>query len=116
MLKVSNQRNGLVIAETVKEALSFKDRLFGLLGTKDLAESHGLLLSDCKCVHMFFMKYAIDAIFINEKNVVCGLEKNLNPWRISRYYFKASKVLEVSSGVISANSTEIGDLLIFTTS
>ena len=39
----------------------------------DFVAGEGLLITPAHSIHMFFMKFAIDAIFINRKNIVVGL-------------------------------------------
>ena len=57
------------------------------------------------------MKFAIDAIFIDQENCVVGLVKGLKPFGISPIFFKASDVIEISVGVIEQSKTQLGDVL-----
>jgi len=35
----------------------------GLLGRRELPDGEGILLRPCASIHMFFMRFAIDAVF-----------------------------------------------------
>lgn len=92
-------------------ARSFFTRLKGLLGTDSLPEGQGLWLEPCASIHMFGMKYAIDAVFVDKKNVVVGLVENIPPGALSKTYKGARSCLELRPGVIVASGTAIGDEL-----
>lgn len=85
-----------------------KSRLIGLLNQPSLKDNEGLLLDPCNQVHMFFMPYAIDAIFLNASNEILGMQ-TLKPWRLSKLYFKAKKVLEMNAGVALRLGWKTGD-------
>jgi uncharacterized membrane protein (UPF0127 family) len=82
------------------------------MGKKDLAGGCGLLLSPCNSIHMFFMLFPIDAVFLDKNNKIMHIEENLMPWRISRYIPRARSVLELPSGTVSKTETKTGDTLI----
>ena len=85
--------------------------MVGLLNRKGLDEGEGLIITQCKSIHMFFMKFAIDAIFVNKENKVVGLVKGIKPFRLSPIFPKSSCVIELHPGVIEKSNTQIGDLL-----
>lgn len=99
-MKAVNETNGFVLAEQVERADTFWARLKGLLGRKELAAGRGLLLTPCNSIHMFFMKFAIDAVFISCEGEVLHVLENFKPWRISRVVFGARSTLELPSGVL----------------
>jgi uncharacterized membrane protein (UPF0127 family) len=87
-----------VVAEKVGLADTFRLRLLGLMFSKDLGDRDGLLIEPCNSIHTFFMNYKIDVVFLNRDNKVVKVFKNLKPWRMTRMYFSASKVLEMMGG------------------
>lgn len=101
------------ILSDVLIADTFFKRSKGLLGTSDLSEGKALLITPCNSIHMFFMKYPLDVLFLNDKGIVVGMVKNIQPWRASRIYFKATMTLEMRSGTIDAFEIQYGDTLIF---
>ena len=83
----------------------------GLLGKVCLETEEALLITSCNSIHMFFMRFAIDAIFADKTDKVVGLVKNIKPWQISLVFFKSSYVVELLPGVIEATTTELNDQL-----
>ena len=94
-----NKTSGEVIAENVKKAESFKDRLFGLIPRKSMDKSEGLILEPCSSIHTCFMKFAIDAVFLDENMKVIAIVNSMKPWRFSAWHMSASSVLELKAGI-----------------
>lgn len=111
-MKITNQSKNSVIAERALLADSFLSRMIGLLKHHQLDKGEGLIITKCNSIHMFFMRFAIDVIFIDKKNVVVGIVKNIPPNRLSRIYWKAVKAVEVPVGVIEVSKTKVGDQLL----
>lgn len=104
-----NKSKNKTVASQVTMATSFLKRLKGLLGTSSLDEDAGLYLSPCKSIHMFGMKYAIDAIFLSKDMVVVELVENLSPGAVSGHYSEAHSCLEMKAGMINKLNIEAGD-------
>ena len=75
-------------------ANNFWLRLRGLLG-RDLAVGGGLLLLPCRQIHTFFMRYPIDAVYLNREGVVLRVDKGVKPWRGLPWEKRARAVLEL---------------------
>jgi uncharacterized membrane protein (UPF0127 family) len=75
-------------------ATNFVERAVGLLGRSSLDPNSGLIIEPCKQVHTFFMRFPIDVVFLSKENEVLGVE-SLKPWRISKIYLKATRVVEI---------------------
>ena len=84
----------------------------GLLGRASLHPGEGMLFDPGGSIHMFFMRFAIDAIFCNRDLVVIGVERDLAPWRIARRR-GAKVVVEVAAG--AASGIGPGDKLVLGT-
>ncbi len=84
-------------------------RMRGLLGQSVLSKGQGLVITQCNSIHMFFMKFPIDAVFIDRKGIVVGLVKNIQPFCLSPIFWSADKVVELPVGTIDATKTCIGD-------
>ena len=65
------------------------------------------------CIHMFFVFYPIDLIFLNENKNVIELKERLKPFTIYSSKNKAKFVLELENGVIENNKISIGDKISF---
>jgi uncharacterized protein len=108
---VRNLRTGVVLGRRVVEARSFGSRLRGLLGRASLEPGEGLWIEPCAAVHMFFMRFAIDAIFVDRRRTVTRVVAGLRPWRIALGGHAAFAVLELPVGVIAQSHTQAGDVL-----
>lgn len=89
------------------------DRMKGLLGRKSLHDGESLWIKPCNSVHTIGMRFPIDVIFLDKKNRVLAIKKNLQPNRLTPIYFKATSVLELPCGIIDTTLTNIGDEIAF---
>ena len=83
--------------------------MVGLLNRSSLLEDEALIITRCQSIHMFFMRFAIDAIFVDQNNYVVGLVKSIKPFRLSRIFFGARYVIETPVGIIVQTETSLGD-------
>jgi uncharacterized protein len=72
-------------------------RMRGLLGRTELPRGEGILLRPCGSIHTFFMRFPIDAVFVDRDGKVVGVERELKPWRTARRR-GAKTVLELTAG------------------
>lgn len=84
-------------------------RMKGLLGKNSLRNDEGLWIKPCKGVHTFGMKFPIDVLFLDRNNLVIAIKKELAPNRMTLIYPRAITVIELSSGMIEATATKIGN-------
>ena len=85
-------------------------RLRGLLGRDGLDAGEGLLLQPASSIHTFFMRFPIDAVFLDRALVVVGIADEVEPWRAaSRRGAKA--VLELPAGESIRRGLAVGDQL-----
>jgi uncharacterized protein len=111
MLRVMNASRGTVLADRAGWARSFGARLKGLLGRAALSPGEGLLIEPCSSIHMFFMRFAIDAVFLDADRRVVRLFPHLAPWSATPRVKGARSVLELPAGAGEASGTLPGDLL-----
>ena len=109
-VRVRNLTRGTVIAEAADVANTSEKRRTGLLKHTGLGAGEGLWIKPCESVHSFFMKFAIDLIYLDKKKVVRKVRRNLIPWRASAC-ITAHSVIELPVGVIDASRTAEGDQL-----
>ena len=62
-------------------AETFVQRTRGLIGRTGLEPGRGLLITRCNCIHTFFMRFAIDATFLDRRGEVVKVVRNIRPWR-----------------------------------
>ena len=79
-------------------ARSFPARARGLIGRDGLAPGCGLLIEKCNAIHTFFMRFPIDAVFLDRNNRPVKVVRGIRPWRIFVWGgFRAVKTLELDS-------------------
>ncbi len=111
-MKVFNATKDLTVASAAERADTFSSRLFGLIPRAGLGEEEGLWLEPCAMIHMCFMRFAIDAVFLGEGGKVLRVLPNLKPWRFSPWVPGARGVLELPAGRCAGRVAE-GDALEF---
>jgi uncharacterized protein len=72
-------------------------RLRGLLGRPPLGEGEGLLLRPSNAIHTWFMRNAIDAVFLDGSFAVVGVAPHVKPWRFAARRGSRA-VLELAAG------------------
>lgn len=108
---VINATKNIIISRRASMANTFFSRMSGLLGRPPLQEDEALVITRCRSIHMFFMRYAIDVIFVGRENRVVGLVENIGPFRLSPVFWKAEFVVELMAGTIAVTKTSVGDTL-----
>jgi len=111
MHTVLNRTRGVNLGDRIRVARSMVDRTVGLLRTPELRRGEGLWIERSPSIHMFFMPYAIDAVFVNSEGRVTKLAENLKPWRVVWWARGARDCLEVPAGTVAATGTSVGDEL-----
>jgi hypothetical protein len=92
--------HGKVVSERCMLASSVFARMRGLLGRASLDDGESMLFSPAGSIHMFFMRFAIDAVFCDGELVVLKVVPNLRPWRIASAR-GAKVVIELKTGASS---------------
>jgi uncharacterized protein len=113
-IRAFNQTRGTVLCERLESAGGVGGRGRGLLGRDGLEPGTGMLFENGRFtpfmwMHMFFMRFAIDIVFIGRGDRVIEINRELKPWRLSSVVFGARRALELPAGSASASSTELGD-------
>jgi uncharacterized protein len=94
---------------------SWLARLRGLIGRRGLAAGDGLYLPGTNGVHMFFMRFPIDVIFIGAPRAdgaqqVVALKPNLRPWTGLVLYVRGARgAIEVRAGSVAGSGLHVGD-------
>lgn len=110
-VRVENVSRGTVVAEHVRVASSALDRSVGLLRTPEVRPGEGLWIERSPSIHMWFMRYPIDAVFVSDAGRVTKVVANLRPWRVVWWARGARDCLELRSGAAADSDTQRGDEL-----
>ena len=62
-------------------AESVMERMRGLIGRSGLEPGKGMLITKCNCIHTLFMRFAIDATFLDRRGNVVKVVRDIRPWR-----------------------------------
>ena len=99
---------GNEIAHRVEIAVDFLDLFTGLLGRAALPPGEGLYLTGCSSIHMFFMRFAIDVVYVDERHRILQVEPGLAPWKTSSCR-GAYSTIELGAGTLDGIEIKAGD-------
>ena len=92
----------IIIADT------FLLRLAGLMFRRKLPEATGLLLAPCNSVHMCFMRFAIDVVYLDKEYNIVKVVNCLRPWIGLSMCANAWAALEMIAGEAERCGLEVG--------
>lgn len=87
-------------------------RFKGLLFYKKPITNVGLLITPCNSIHMFFMRFPIDVVFLDESNIAVKIVEQIKPWRVIPPVSDAHSALELPAGTIDKMNIRQGDTII----
>ena len=99
--------DGNVVCERCLLAETPLARLRGLLGRSDLPAGEGLLLRPAGSIHTAFMRFSIDAVFLDGADRVLKVAHELPPWRMAGCR-GARAVLELPAGEAAKQGLRAG--------
>lgn len=102
-------KDGRVVVSHVVHAESLPARLRGLLGRASLPADTGMLIRPCRSIHMWFMRFPIDAAFLDRELRVLKVTLNLRPWQMAFAPRQTHCVLETAQGKL--DGLPIGSVL-----
>lgn len=106
-----------MLASDIEVAASLWAKFMGLMGRRQLAPGAGLWLPDSNGIHMMFMRFPIDAVFVGRPDVAGGrpvlsVHRGLPAWTgLVPFVRGAAGVLELPVGAIDASGTQVGDII-----
>ena len=115
MTAARNRTRSSQLAADVESAASLWAKFMGLMGRRTLAPGSALWLPDSNGIHMMFMRFPIDAVFLGGPDAegarpVVALHRDLRAWTgLVPYVRGAHGVLELPVGSIEASGTQVGD-------
>jgi uncharacterized membrane protein (UPF0127 family)/CheY-like chemotaxis protein len=102
------REDGRIVCERVVVADRAHRRMRGLLGRKYLRQGEGMVLRPGWSIHTAFMRFPIDAVFLDADQVVIKIEPEIGAWRTVSCR-GAREVVELSAGECRRRGLEIGD-------
>jgi uncharacterized membrane protein (UPF0127 family) len=101
---------GRIVCERCEVADTVIARARGLLGRKNLPSGAGLLIRPSFSIHTLFMRFPIDAVFIDRSGSVVDVVRRLKPWRAATR-LRARAVLELPAGEADRLTLRVGERL-----
>ncbi len=116
LFTAQNVTRGTLLCERLSRAGGVWGQTRGLLSHDRLDPTDGMLFERSRFVpfmsmHMFFMRFPIDIVFLDRQGRVLKVNRELRPWRLSSLVFGARFALELAAGAASRSHTELGDLI-----
>lgn len=109
---VENVTRGVVVAEDAEIADSLWSRFRGLMmrSPASFGPGTGLLIDPCSSIHMFFMRFPIDVLYVDRNDRVVRVQRGIKPWRVGPLHTKGARyVVELPAGTIDKTGTQVGD-------
>jgi uncharacterized membrane protein (UPF0127 family) len=104
--------DGTVVAQPLEQATNFYTQGMGLMFRRSIPAGGGLLIYRCSGIHMMFMRFPIDAVFLDKSNTVVKVYHRLLPWiGLIPFVWKADRVAELPAGTARRLRLERGDRL-----
>lgn len=89
------------LLEQVMLAETLPARMRGLLGRSSLPAGTGMLIRPCGGIHMWFMRFPIDAAFLDGELTVLKVVRGLRPWQLAFAPKGTACVLETAAGALA---------------
>ena len=110
-VRVENVTRNTVLADRCRVAQGVRQRIFGLHLWPELREGEGLLLPGANSIDTTFMRYVMDAVFIDGDRRVTKVVHEMKPWRIVPLARGAKDCIELPGGAAAMAQTQVGDEL-----
>jgi uncharacterized membrane protein (UPF0127 family) len=108
-----HERSGSVLAEELEIPATSFGRGLGLMFRKTLPAGRGMWLMPCSGIHMMFMNFPIDAVFLDSRERVKKVYRKLPAWYgVVWWEIGARSVLELPPGSTSEIDLQRGDQII----
>jgi uncharacterized membrane protein (UPF0127 family) len=117
MATAINTSRDTELVRDLETAGDFWARFMGLMGRPSLGEGGGLWIPGANGIHMMFMRFPIDAVFLGRPSPdgarpVVAIREALPAWTgLVPLVRGADGVLELPAGTVARTSTALGDLV-----
>jgi len=111
VLRLVHPRTGRVLAERLLVPRTFLGRGVGLMLRRQLQPGTGMWIVPCSGIHTFFMRFAIDAVFVDRRLRIVRVRLGLPPWRLVPLVLGGHSVIELPAGTLAGLRLERGEAL-----
>ncbi|MBW2996809.1 DUF192 domain-containing protein [Candidatus Woesearchaeota archaeon] len=115
-MKLMNKTKNKVIARNCKLCRSAWSKAKGLMFTREGSVKRNALVFEfgramTQSLHMFFVFYPIDVLFLDEKRKVVEIKQDFKPFSIYTSKRKARYVVELPRSAVRRSKTGLGDVI-----
>ena len=113
-MPLRNLTNNSILSKNTSVCTNFS-KFIGLMLSKNKKRALIFKFSREKIIalHMLFVFYPIDVLFLNEDKIVVDKKEKFNPFTFYKSKKKAMYAVELPDGSIKKSKTEIGDKIGF---
>ena len=112
-MPIKNTTKKTLLAKNAKLCKNIFSKSLGLMFSKQKALI--LIFKKEKIIplHMFFVFYPIDILFLNKNKIIVEIKENLKPFMLYIPKKKAMCIIELPKNTIKKSNTKIGDKISF---
>ena len=112
-MQIKNKTKKTVIAKNAKACKNIISQTIGLMFSE--AKPLVFILKKEKIIplHMFFVFYPIDVLFLNKKNIVVEIKENFRPFTFYTPKNRSMYIIELPKNTAKKSKTGIGDKVEF---
>ena len=99
-----------MVADRLEPAFDSATRKRGLLGRDGLPPGHAMVIAPCNAVHTFFMRFAIDILFVNREGRILKIKYAVPASRIA-LSLSAWATIELAGRSLAGLDVTPGDTL-----
>ena len=107
-----HERSRKVLAEDLEMPGTFMGRGIGLMFRRRLEAGRGMWIAPCSSIHMMFMEFPIDAVFLDSSERVKKVYRKLPAWWGFAFAAGARSVLELPPGSTDGIDLQRGDQIV----
>ncbi len=111
-----NTAKSTVLAKNIIYCRSFLSKAMGLMFTKPLGDN-AMVFHFTKekriSLHMFFVFYPIDVLWLNKEKKVVQIKEHFKPFHVAMAEKPAMYIIELPHNTIKKTNTNIGDSISF---
>lgn len=113
-MTIKNITKNKILVNKIKFCKNFLNRSIGLILHKKL-KNKGLIFIYSKekkiSLHMVFVFFPIDVLFLDKNKKVIEIKKNFRPFSFYTAKKRAKYILELPDGTIKKTKTKLGDMI-----
>lgn len=112
-MRITNKTKKAIVTSNARCCHSFFSKARGLMFSKQKNLIFIFGKERKAVLHMWFVFYPIDVLFVNKQQRVVEIKENFKPFSIYWPKEKAQYVIELSRGTVKKSKTAIADVLVF---